>query len=134
MAAPEAGLLDTSVLIAPESGRRLNAELLPLRSFVSVVTLAELRAGVHAARTTEIRARRLATLESVAGLSPLVIDSAAASHWARLRFRVHEAGRKVNVNDLWIASVALANSLPVVTQDADYDALLDLGGPAVVRV
>ncbi|SDY82643.1 type II toxin-antitoxin system VapC family toxin [Herbiconiux ginsengi] len=131
---PERGLLDTSVFIATESGRALDHARLPQRSSVSVVTLAELRAGVLAARDTDTRARRLATLEGIADVEALVVDDRAAAHWARLRFRLVEAGRKANVNDLWIASVALAHDLPVVTQDGDFEALLDLGGPAVVRV
>ncbi|MCS5717077.1 type II toxin-antitoxin system VapC family toxin [Herbiconiux sp. CPCC 205763] len=130
----ERGLLDTSVFIATGSRRVLDHSKLPMRSFVSVITVAELRAGVLAARDTETRARRLATLEGISDVEALVIDDRAAAQWARLRFRLFEAGRRVNVNDLWIASVALANDLPVVTQDADYEVLLDLGGPAVVRV
>ncbi len=44
------GLLDTSVFIASESGRELRQERLPARGFVCVVTVAELQAGVLAAR------------------------------------------------------------------------------------
>jgi predicted nucleic acid-binding protein len=40
----------------------------------------------------------------------------------------------VNVNDLWIAAIAVANGLVIVTQDADYEALAGLGGPEVIRV
>ena len=40
----------------------------------------------------------------------------------------------MNVNDLWIAAVAAANDLPVVTQDSDFDALEAIGGPTVIRV
>jgi predicted nucleic acid-binding protein len=70
----------------------------------------------------------------MSSLEPLPIDVVAASHWARLRVRLHEEGRRVNVNDLWIAAVAAANNLPVVSQDSDYDALESIGGPAVIRV
>ncbi len=128
------GLLDTSVLIASESGRALRDEDLPDESFVSVITLAELRAGVHAAGDAATRAVRLRTLESVSDVEALVVDDDAAGHWARLRFELYEAKLRVNVNDLWIASIALANDLPVFTQDADFDPLIALGGPAVVRV
>jgi len=56
------GVLDTSVFIASESGRPLKEDLLPEEAAVSVVTLAELQAGVLAARDTQTRARRMATL------------------------------------------------------------------------
>ncbi|MBA2696258.1 MAG: type II toxin-antitoxin system VapC family toxin [Actinobacteria bacterium] len=134
MTSPTQGLLDTSVLIATESGRPLDTAALPDEVFVSVVTIAELHAGVLAAADTATRSRRLATLDAMSSLEPLPIDVVAASHWARLRVRLHEEGRRVNVNDLWIAAVAAANNLPVVSQDSDYDALESIGGPAVIRV
>ena len=37
-------------------------------------------------------------------------------------------------NDLWIAAVALANGLPVVTQDSGFDVLAELGALEVIRV
>lgn len=134
MASVAAALLDTSVFIASENGRALSTGELPAESLVSVVTVAELQAGVLAARDTATRARRLATLEAVTGIEPLSIDAAAARHWARLCVRLAEEGLRVNVNDLWIAAVAAANDLPVVSQDADFDALEAIGGPTVIRV
>ena len=134
MTAPSRGLLDTSVLIATETGRPLDTNALPDEVFISVVTIAELQAGVLAAADTATRARRLATLDSVAGLEALPIDIVAAGHWATLRVRLAEEGRRINVNDLWIAAVAAANDLPVVTQDSDYDPLESIGGPHVIRI
>jgi predicted nucleic acid-binding protein len=132
--APSRGLLDTSVLIATETGRPLDTSALPDEVFISVVTIAELQVGVLAAADTATRARRLATLDSVAGLEALPIDVVAAGHLAALRVRLAEEGRRVNVNDLWIAAVAAANDLPVVTPDSDYDPLEAIGGPPVIRL
>jgi predicted nucleic acid-binding protein len=134
MTAASRGLLDTSVLIATESGRPLDTRALPDEVFISVVSIAELQAGVLAAPDTATRARRLATLDSVAGLEALPIDIVAAGHWATLRVRLAEEGARLNVNDLWIAAVAAANDLPIVTQDSDYDPLETIGGPQVIRV
>ncbi|MGB3909191.1 MAG: type II toxin-antitoxin system VapC family toxin [Pseudolysinimonas sp.] len=128
------GLLDTSVLIASEIGRSLDETALPEQVAVSVITIAELHAGVHAARDADIRSRRMATLDSVAGLVPLPVDASAAKEWARLRFRLAENGRGINVNDLWIASIAVARGIPVVTQDDDFAVLAGLGGPDVIKV
>ena len=80
------------------------------------------------------RARRVATLNSIAHLELLPVDAEAAARWAELRVRLAQAGRTMNVNDLWIAAVAKANALPVVTQDADFDVIEDLGGPDVIRL
>jgi len=134
MTAPSRGLLDTSVLIGSETGRLPDTDALPDEVFISVVTIAELQAGVLAAADTATRARRLATLDSVSGLGALPIDVVAAGHWATMRVRLAEEGRRINVNDLWIAAVAAANGLPIVTQDSDYDALAAIGGPEVIRV
>jgi predicted nucleic acid-binding protein len=128
------GLLDTSVFIASESGRGLNVDLLPQESLVCVVTLAELEAGVLAAPTTEARARRLRMAQRAASIAPLPIDAPAAAAWARLRVLLHESGRRIGVNDLWIASVAASRGLPVVTQDDDFDVLAERGLIEVVRV
>jgi predicted nucleic acid-binding protein len=128
------GLLDTSVFIASESGRHLALDQLPDEGHVCVVTLAELEAGVLSAPTTEVRARRLRTAQRAASIVPLPIDAPAAAAWARMRVQLHEAGRRVGVNDLWIASVAASRHLPVVTQDDDFDVLAELGLLDVVHV
>jgi len=128
------GLLDTSVFIAVESQRQFAVDLFPEESFVSVITMAELEAGVLAAPDTDTRARRLRTLQIAGAIEPLAVGPEAANHWARMRFRLFETGRSVKVNVLWIASVALANEMAVITQDSDFDALAELGGPRIVRV
>ncbi|WP_308465683.1 type II toxin-antitoxin system VapC family toxin [Rathayibacter soli] len=127
-------LLDTSVFIASESGRPLDTAALPDESFISVITLAELRVGVHAAPDTATRAVRLKTLEAIADIDAFPVDADAAGHWAMLRFRLREAGLRVNVNHLWIASIALAHGLAVVTQDRDFEVLTELGGPEIIQV
>ncbi len=126
------GLLDTSVLIADETGRPLDEASLPDEAFVSVITMAELQAGILAAADTTTRARRLATLAALGGLDPLPVDAAAATHWAPLRVRLAEEGRRAKINDLWIAAVA-ADGMPVVTHDDDFDPIEAIGGPPVVR-
>lgn len=133
-APPVRGLLDTSVFIAQEGGRRLDGAQLPDEVFVSVVTVAELEAGVLAATSTQVRARRLATAQRVASIEPLPIDAPAVAQWATMRVRLHESGRAVGVNDLWIAAVAASRDMPVVTQDHAFDALADLGLLEVLQV
>ena len=132
--APPRGLLDTSVFIASESGRPLDVDRLPHEIAISAVTIAELHVGVLAARDVDTRARRLATLEATADLELLGVDERVAAAWARLRVHLAEAGRRLNVNDLWIAATALANGLPVVTQDDDFGPVEGVAGLAVLRV
>jgi len=128
------GQPDTSVLIAQESGRPLRIEALPEQTAVSVVTLAELHAGVLVATDTVTRARRLATLDAISAVEALPVTAEAARHWAMLRIRLAEEGRRAKVNDLWIAAVTSSNGMDVVNQDDDFDAIEMVGGPVVIRV
>lgn len=128
------GLLDTSVLVAAESGRPMDSDRLPDESAVSPITLAELRVGVLAAVSLETRALRVNTLLTADNFELLPIDEAVANAWALLRVHLAEANRRLNVNDLWIAATALANRIPVYTQDDDFEPLTDAPGLEVVRV
>jgi predicted nucleic acid-binding protein len=132
--APAAGVLDTSVFIATESGRQLDDLLIPEQLATTVVTLAELHAGILAAKTSEIRAQRLATLEAIADVETLPVDDDAARMWARLRIHLAETGRRVRINDLWIAAIAASRALPVVTQDEDFAALDGAANLTIIRV
>lgn len=133
MTSPRA-VVATSVLIAAESGRVVDESGLPEDPVVSVVTLAELQAGVLAAVDSETRARRMATLDRLATIEVLDVTESVAAEWARLRVHLAENDRRVNVNDLWIAASAVAHRLPVVTQDDDFDPLDGVRGLVVVRV
>jgi hypothetical protein len=69
------------------------------------------------------RARRLDTLTYSLGLDPLPVDERVAEAWALLRLLLRDAGRRLSVNDSWIAATALAHEVPVVSQDADFDGI-----------
>ena len=125
------GLADTSVFIARESGRPIQASLLPDELAVSIITIGELRAGVLAARDVTTRDMRLATLTAAMTLDPIAIDDDVAAQWARLRVLLRDAGQRMPVNDSWIAATAMALQVPIVTQDDDYINLAEL---PVVRV
>lgn len=127
------GLLDTSVFIARES-RALDPAALPDELAVSIITYAELRAGVLAASTVAVRSRRLSTLQAVTELNPLPIDAAVADQWAQLRLLLAQTGRRMTVNNSWIAATALAHQVALVTQDSDFDVLSDVGELRVIRL
>lgn len=130
----QAGVLDTSVFIANETGRPLDESAMPGEVATTVITLAELNAGVLAAGTAEVRAQRLATLDAVADLVALPVDEDAARVWARLRIHLLETGRRMGINDLWIAAIAVSRGLPVITQDDDFAALDGAAGFTAIRV
>ena len=129
-----AGVLDTSVFIANETGRALNESGIPEAVATTVVTLAELNAGILAAGSAELRARRLATLDAVADIVALPVDEDAARVWARLRVHLAETGHRMGINDLWIAAIAVSRGLPVITQDDDFAALDGASGFTAILV
>ena len=120
-------LADTSVFIAREQGR---APAPPPGEAdevaVSVVTVAELRLGVLLAADVESRAARLATLQVAETLEPLPVDDRVAAAWARLVATLRAVGKRMPVNDSWIAATALAHDFAVLTQDTDFDVVPDL--------
>lgn len=128
------GLIDTSVLVGVEKGRPLREEALPERSAISIVTVAELRAGVLAAPDIESRDRRIVTLEGASSAAILPVEARVARAWAGMRAYLASSGRGVSVNDIWIAATAAAHEIPVITQDRDYDALSGVMGLTVIPV
>jgi predicted nucleic acid-binding protein len=125
-----AALADTSVFIAVEQGRPLQ-EALPLSITVSAITVGELRLGVLMAADVSVRALRLRTLTRALSFDPLPVDDSVAIAWAELRSALRAVGRKMPLNDSWIAATAIAHRLPVVTQDDDYE---DVPGLEVVKL
>jgi hypothetical protein len=117
---PDLGLADTSVFIAMEQERPLTGAP-PAAIAVSVITIAELRLGVLATGVAPLRARRLETLMRAEALDPIPVDRSVAAAWAALRVALRDAGKRMPLNDSWIAATALARGIPVVSQDADYD-------------
>jgi predicted nucleic acid-binding protein len=128
------GLLDTSVLVALENGRPLRAEALAETSAISVVTRAELRVGIFAAEDIETRDRRLMTFELANRIVTLPVDEKVSRAWSQMRAYVQASGKKVEVNDMWIAATAAAHEIPVLTQDRDFDALSGVAGLTVIPV
>ncbi len=126
----ELALADMSVFIGIEQERPLSGPP-PEAVAVSVITVGELRLGVLAADDGATRARRLETVSRAEALEPLPIDRSVAHAWAALRLALRDAGKRMPLNDSWIAATAIANRIPLVAQDNDYD---DVPGLEVIRV
>jgi predicted nucleic acid-binding protein len=126
----ELAIADTPLFVALEQKRAL-AGTPPLRVAVSVVTIGELRLGVLAATDGPARARFLESLTRAEALEPLPIDSKVAHAWATLSLALRDQGRRIRLNDSWIAATAIAHHLPIVAQDDNYDGV---PGLQVIRV
>jgi predicted nucleic acid-binding protein len=115
------GLLDTSVVIDLEN---IPASDLPLEVAICAITLAELAAAPAATTDVDERARRQDRLQRTeSAFDPIPFDLEAARSYARVYAAVVAQGRKPRrrLADLLIASVALAEGLPVITRNpADF--------------
>lgn len=112
-----AGLLDTSVVVDLDI---IAADVLPGQVAVCTLTLAELAAGPAATDDPAERARRQDRLQRTeAAFDPLPFDVEAARAYGRIYAAVRAHGRspRRRLADLLIASIALANDLPVVTRN-----------------
>ena len=124
-------LLDTSFFVATESGRPLGEMAGVTETEVSVVSLAELTLGVLVANDDD-RPARVATLSAVESTwDPLPVDAEVARQFARIAAVLRADRRRVPILDVLVAATAIAERIPVVTQDHDYDAI---PGVQVIRV
>jgi predicted nucleic acid-binding protein len=122
------GLLDTNIMILR---KWLDPAELPAEMAISAITLAELSAGPHEVRRNEEqssydehaeRARRLDVLQRAENeFDPIPFGVEAARAYGRVSAAVVAAGRKPRRRavDLMIASVALAEDLPLFTTNPD---------------
>ena len=121
------GLLDTNVVVLLG---RLRADGLPGEPVISTITLAELSVGPLVTDDATERAARQARLqETEAAFDPLPFDAASARAFGRLAAGLRRGGPEVRPRalDVLIASVAVANDLPLYTcNPSDFTGLKDL--------
>jgi predicted nucleic acid-binding protein len=129
----QAVLLDTSVFVALENSRGVRSDPTVWDMRICPVTLAELKAGVLSATNNEHRLMRLRTVEMAAEIPLLAIDEWVADEWAALRSWLADVGRRLDVNDLWIAATAIRYGMPVVTQDNDFFVISGVRGLEVIQ-
>ncbi len=116
---PASGLLDTSVVIDLDV---IDVERLPRTVAVSAITMAELAAGPAATRDPAERACRQDRLQRAeAAFEPIPFGSEAARAYGRVHAAVTASGcqPRRRFADLLIASVAVAEGLPLLTRNPE---------------
>jgi predicted nucleic acid-binding protein len=120
-----AWLLDTSVLI----GSRVDPDSLPTSAAISVISVGELRAGVHLADDDEVRALRSARLEAVrSAFAALPVDERVADEYGRVLALARRRRRTVKATDLLIIATAAADRRGLHTRDVAQAALATAAG------
>lgn len=120
-------LVDTNVVSEPlrKSPESRVVEWLDMQAletlYLSAITVAELRFGVHSLPAGRRRARLHEDLEQqvlpmFAG-RVLVFDLAASQAYAELMAKAQSGGRAISVSDGYIAATAAANAMMVATRD-----------------
>jgi predicted nucleic acid-binding protein len=115
-------LIDATVFIDHERGTLDLARHIATRQeetfFLSVITVAELLAGVYRARTPAQKAKRSVFVEGIIDRLPLLpIDLPSARVRAEISAGLTASGKIIGANDLWLAAAALAHGLTLVTSN-----------------
>ncbi|MEU3344302.1 type II toxin-antitoxin system VapC family toxin [Streptomyces sp. NPDC006700] len=124
----EQGILDTDIMILR---RWIDPRELPAEMAITAITLAELSAGPHQVRGNAEqddydehaeRARRTDVLQRAENeFDPIPFDVEAARVYGRVCAAVVGSGRRPRrrIADLMIASIAIAENLPLFTTNPD---------------
>ncbi len=109
-------LLDTSVLIAE------GVEAIPGQLAISAISIAELHFGVLVARSSDVRAVRLARLTRLQRrFDPLPVDEAVAESYGAIAAHAAASGRqpRARTMDLLLAATAHVHDAVLYTRNAD---------------
>lgn len=89
--------------------------------WVPLVVLGELRAGFAIGNRREENERNLAVFLTQPNVSVTSPDEETATYYAQIKKRLHQRGRPIPTNDVWIAAQALQHNVVLDTRDSDFD-------------
>ncbi len=121
-------VIDTNIFIDAENGR-LDLNSLDTFSaygdvYIAAITVSELLAGVHLAKTADIRIQRSAFVEGIISKIPVLgFTEEVARSYGELyaHFLKPRAKTNTNVHDLQIAATCIVHGFAVLTSNvADY--------------
>lgn len=114
-------ILDTNCVIAyingdVEAARKI--ELIP-ELILPTIVIGEM---VYGAMESAHHDSNLKILKEFASVCELMsCGESAAYEYGKIKSKLKKAGRKIPENDIWIASCAMAVSLPLLSRDAHFD-------------
>ena len=116
-------LIDTDVIIDYERNKTdlsgLVQEYHDQEFIISVISASELLHGVHRAKDSAIRSRRLSFVEAVLSLFPVIpIDLKTARSHAELWSHLAARGKMIGLHDSWLAATCLAHDLVLISRNA----------------
>src|SRR5688572_21053322 len=117
-----AGLIDTSVIIGFErrghQDRLISVLVAGQLLALASITASELLSGVERANSLQRRQYRLAFVEAVLRIVPVIpFDLLIAREHARLDAQLRTVGQLIGANDLLFAATALTHEMSVLTEN-----------------
>lgn len=103
------------------------------RIYMPFVVLGELRAGFRGGSRGRKNEGVLASFLGSSRVHPLLADEQTTHHYADLFGYLRARGTPVPTNDLWIAALAMQHDLLLVTRDAHFAKLPQLGRIDITR-
>ena len=113
-------LLDSNIIIAIFKGNKSFAEKISNEEviFLPCIVLGELYTGVN--RVLD-KNKHLKILSEFLQLCKVVnIDSTTAKFYGETMAALHERGKPIPTNDVWIASIAIQNNLTLISNDKHF--------------
>ncbi len=110
-------------------------DALPPSAAISVISLGELRAGIHLADGDDVRRLRSARLDAVSSaFLALPVDAGVADEYGRVLALARRERRTVKATDLLIIATAMAEGRGLHTRDSAQAALALAAGVEVAGV
>lgn len=121
-------LIDTDWIISFLKGRidavEIVRQLVDTGIFLSVISYGEVYEGVLTSSVPDLRLAQFN--QFVATIDLIAPDVVAARHYGEIRAQLRANGLLIPDNDIWIASIALAHDLTLVSRDQHFTRVPDL--------
>ena len=121
-------MLDTSAYSAFNRGdKRLKQFFNPENQLIMpLIVIGELRAGFALGSRQQENETLLQKLLDSPNVHPITISDTTTRLFAAINKKLKRAGTPINVNDVWIAALALEHGCLLVTLDSDFSQVPDL--------
>ena len=119
-------ILDTNAVSAVADNEPAAVRLFSQAASIELpaIVLGEYRFGIAQSRRRKEYEKWLEEL--IAATRVLSVDQETAGHYAQIRSELKKAGKPIPSNDLWIAALSRQHRLPIMSQDAHFDAVQGL--------
>ena len=112
-------LIDTDVIVAMLNGdRKITDNLLKNQINISSISIGELYAGAYKSQKTEENIYKIKRLMLTAQV--LKINKDIALQYGIIKSKLEKIGKKISINDYWIAATAIEHDLILVSRDKHF--------------